>query len=109
MTAGYAWNSAPIDGTDILRSVAAVGRSFLFPIDISLSLPPLLCSNNAANVAQYLTFVSEHTSFSQTILRFLVEDRRLAHAERANESRNPIVYDVGDRVMATAQVQSEAS
>jgi hypothetical protein len=25
MTAGYAWNSAPIDGTDILRSVAAVG------------------------------------------------------------------------------------
>jgi len=40
MTAGYAWNSAPIDGTDILRSVAAVGRPFLFPIDISLSLPP---------------------------------------------------------------------
>ena len=109
MTAGYAWNSAPIDGTDILRSVAAVGRPFLFPIDISLSLPPQLCSDNAAAVAQYLTFISEHASFSQTILRFLVEDRRLAHAERANESRNPFVYDVGDRVMATVQVQSEAS
>ena len=25
-TSQYAWNNAPIDGTDILRSVAAVGR-----------------------------------------------------------------------------------
>ena len=24
-TSQYAWNSAPIDGTDILRSVAAIG------------------------------------------------------------------------------------
>jgi hypothetical protein len=109
MTAGYAWNSAPIDGTDILRSIATVGRPFLFLIDISLSLPPLLCSDNAAAIAQYLTFVSEHTSFSQTILQFLVEVRRLAHAEHANESRNPVIYNVGDCVMATVQVQSEAS
>jgi hypothetical protein len=110
MTAGYAWNSAPIDGTDILRSVAAVGRPFPFPIDIALSpLPPSLCSDQAAAVTQYLTLVGEHTSFAQTILRFLVEDRRTAHAERANESRNPVVYAVGDRVMATVQVQSDAS
>jgi hypothetical protein len=109
MTAGYAWNSAPIDDTDILCSVAAIGWPFLFPIDISLSLPPLLCSDNATTVTQYLTFISKHTSFSQTILWFLVEDRRLAHAECANESRNPVVYDVGDPVMATVQVQSEAS
>jgi hypothetical protein len=109
MTAGYAWNSSPIDGTDILRSVAAVGRPFQFPIDISLALPPQLCSDNATAVTQYLNFVNEHVSFSQAILRYLVEDRRLAHAERANESRNPVVYAIGDRVMATVQVQSDAS
>jgi hypothetical protein len=39
--------------------------------------------------------------FPKTILWFLVKDRRLAHAERANESRNPFVYEIGDRAMAT--------
>jgi hypothetical protein len=81
MTACYAWNSSPIDGTNILHSVAAVGRPFLFPIDISLALPHQLCSNNATDITQYLQFVSEHASFSQAILRLLVEDCHLAHAE----------------------------
>jgi hypothetical protein len=53
MTACSEWNSGPIDGTDILRSVAAVGRPFQFPIDISLQLPPELCSDIAADVTQY--------------------------------------------------------
>ena len=35
ITAGYAWNSAPIDSTNILRSTVAIGREFLFPIDIA--------------------------------------------------------------------------
>jgi hypothetical protein len=109
MTACYAWNSGPIDGTDILHSIAAVGCPFPLPIDISLTLPPQLCSDNATAVTQYLSFVSKHVSFSQTILRYLVENRRLAHAERVNKSRNPILYAIGDRVMATVQVQSDAS
>lgn len=29
----YAWNSAPVDGTDVVRSYAAIGREFPFPID----------------------------------------------------------------------------
>ena len=35
-TSQYAWNSAPIDDTDIPRCVAAVGREFRFPLDIEL-------------------------------------------------------------------------
>ena len=31
----YAWNSCPIPGTDISRSLVAVGREFAFPIDYS--------------------------------------------------------------------------
>ena len=39
--AGNVWNSSPIDGTDILRSVPAIGRELRFPLDIDLSaLPP---------------------------------------------------------------------
>jgi hypothetical protein len=33
-TAAYAWNSSPIDGTDIIRSVPAVGRPFRFPFSV---------------------------------------------------------------------------
>ena len=46
VTAGYAWNSSPIDGTDILRSVPAIGRELHFPLDIETSAlppPPPLC------------------------------------------------------------------
>ena len=31
----YAWNSCPVPGTDISRSLVAVGREFTFPIDFS--------------------------------------------------------------------------
>ena len=30
----YAWNAAPIDGLDITRSFAAMGREFRLPIDM---------------------------------------------------------------------------
>ena len=42
IAAGYALNSASIDGTDILRSTVAIGREFRFPIDINLSALPQL-------------------------------------------------------------------
>ena len=34
ITAQFAWNSAPIDGTDAVRSLAAVGREFRYPLDV---------------------------------------------------------------------------
>jgi len=42
IAAGYAWNSAPIDRTNILRGTVAVGREFQFLIDINLSALPQL-------------------------------------------------------------------
>ena len=35
---GYAQNSSPIDGTNILHSVPAIGRELRFPLDIDLSV-----------------------------------------------------------------------
>ena len=37
VVAGYAYNKAPIDGTNILCSIPAIGRRLRFPIDISLN------------------------------------------------------------------------
>ena len=47
IAAGYAWNSAPINGTDILRSIPAIGRELKFLLYINLNAMPKLVQNNA--------------------------------------------------------------
>ena len=44
---GYALNSAPINGTDILRSIPAIDHELHFPLDINLNaLPKLTLTQN---------------------------------------------------------------
>ena len=40
VVASYAWNSAPIEGIDILRSIQNIYREFHFTIDINLNALP---------------------------------------------------------------------
>ena len=47
IAAGYAWNSVPFDGTDILRSIPAIGRELKFLLYINLNAMPKLVQNNA--------------------------------------------------------------
>ena len=103
---GYAWNSSPIAGTGILRSVPAIGRELRFPLDIDSSALLSLVSNNAEYVASYLRLTDSNRHFATTILKILIEDRRTAHAERVNDSRNIFMMHPGDIVMARAAVQS---
>jgi hypothetical protein len=108
-TAAYAWNSSPIDGTDIIRSVPAVGRPFRFPFDLSLSSPPTPTQSQAADVHAFLRLAAPTTSFSEQVLRTLTEERRSIHRERANAARNPVAFQIGDLVMARVQVNSNAA
>jgi hypothetical protein len=108
-TAAYAWNSSPIDGTDIIRSVPAVGRPFRFPFDLSLSPTPAPTSNQASDVHAFLRLSSPTTQFAEQVLRLLTEERRAIHRERANETRNQVSFEIGDLVMARVQVNSDAS
>ena len=41
----YAWNSAPLIGTDISRSMIVVGRNFQFPIDYCVKSHHMLTAN----------------------------------------------------------------
>ena len=108
-TAAYAWNSSPIDGTDIIRSVPAVGRPFRFPFDLSLSPTPTPTMQQATDVHAFLRLAGPTTQFAEQVLRLLTEERRAIHRERANESRSPTTYAVGDLVMARVQVNSDAA
>ena len=47
IAAGCAWNSALIDGMDILRSIPVIGRELQFSLDINLNVAPKLIQNNA--------------------------------------------------------------
>ena len=53
-TSQYAWNSAPIDDTDVMRSVAAIGREFRFPLDIEFLGTPTLNDDSNSGLYNYL-------------------------------------------------------
>ena len=65
--------SAPIDNTDILRCVAAIGREFKFPMDLELQPQPTLNDTNNSALFSYLRDVSCHSEFFKSILQLLVE------------------------------------
>jgi hypothetical protein len=108
-TTAYAWNASAIDGTDIIRSVAAVGRVFQFPFDISLSDPPEPVLGDLEHLHDYLRLGQANSNFATEILAYLTEDRRAHHQARANLSRNQKLFKIGDTVMVRVSVQSKAS
>lgn len=107
--AAYAWNSSCIDGTDISRSVVAVGREFKFPLDIALHDAPTPVDGSVFAVHAFLRLGQENSQFAQKILQLLTEERRTYHRERANETRNQQLFQLGDLVMVRVAVQSQAA
>ena len=47
IVAGYAWNTTPIDGTYIIRSMLVIGWELHYPIDINMNALPTINPNNA--------------------------------------------------------------
>ena len=72
MQRGYVWNSSPIDGTNILRSIPTIGRELRFPLDIDLSALPPIVSNNTESVVSYLHLIDSNRYFVSIILKILV-------------------------------------
>ena len=105
----YAWNSAPIDDTDIPRCLAAVGRHFKFPIDVALSACPTINDSSQSALYTYLRDVSNDSQFLISVLQVLIEERRTAHCDRWNNKRIAKQFVVGDIVKARVQVQLNSS
>ena len=110
IAAAYAWNSAPIDGTDIIRSIPAINQALRFTLDINLNAVPRLIQNNSQATLDYLNFTTFYRYFASSILKVLIEDRRTAHAERINNSKNLLLLlKAGDIVMTRSAIQSDLS
>jgi hypothetical protein len=110
MIATYAWNCSPIDGTDVVRSVPAMGREFKFPFDLALDatqpLPAGHLPDAGTSVLEYIKHTSQHVDFAPQVVALVVEDRRTAHRARVNEGRSAPSFESNDLVLVRVQVQS---
>ena len=74
----YAWNFFPVPGTDISRSLFAVGREFAFPIDYSSGKHWELTSS-PMTVVSYWKDLATRLSACQEVAKLLVEEQRSYH------------------------------
>ena len=103
----YAWNAAPVDGTNITRSVAAIGREFPFPIEIQEDAPvEALASNTTEVVLERTEAFLPLLRKQQDIFRILSQDQRDHHRDLVNKNCKEWKFDVGDLVVVKVQVQS---
>jgi hypothetical protein len=104
----YAWNSAPVLGTDLPRSLIVTGRVFSFPIDFSAS-KHLDLTSSPATVESYAKDQAILLSASRDIYRVLVGEHRAWHQEWIISQRpDPRSYEIDDIVFARRATRSEA-
>ena len=106
--ASYAWNSAPIDGTDIVCSFPAIGCILCFLIDCDPS-HVLHVDDPSFAVTQFLALSQSTQSIATSILSFLLDDRCTAHCKRVNATPTTSSFRVNDIVTARVQQQSNSS
>jgi hypothetical protein len=105
----YAWNSAPIPGTDLSRSFVALGREFQFPIDFSANKHFELTST-PSTIASYSRDLASRLSALQDVASLLVKEQRAWHREFVNARRpDPKLFSIGGIVFARQAVRSDAS
>ena len=65
MVSAYAWNDMPIDGTDIARSIPAICRPLLFPMNISLEDIYIPINDAGAACVRYIRSISKDAMFGR--------------------------------------------
>ena len=64
MLSVYAWNASPIDGTEIIRSIPAIGRELKFSMDIHIAKIPTVIDSASKSVVTYLRHIQNDVQFS---------------------------------------------
>jgi hypothetical protein len=103
----YAWNSAPVVGTDISRSLVCVGREFKFPIEYTAN-PHVNISLDPSATISFAQVQQTVLSQSREIFRILIHEHRAWHREYINNRRpDPLIYEINDLVFARRSVRSD--
>eukprot|EP00957_Ditylum_brightwellii_P201133 15324196-Ditylum_brightwellii.AAC.1 len=103
----YAWNLAPVVGTDISRSLLVVGREYSFPIDYT-SRSELSFNVTPSDAMSYANEMLNLLHKCRFIFKMLISEQRTLHRELRNEQLNePKKFKLGDVVFARVQIQSK--
>ncbi len=104
----YAWNSAPIPGTNLSRCFVTLGCKFQFPINF-LADKHWELTSTPATVKSYSKNLAIHLQASREIAKILVEEQCTWHHEFVNACPpDPKVCSVGNIMFACRAVQSNA-
>jgi hypothetical protein len=104
----YAWNSAPVTGTDLSRSLLVVGREFRFPIDIENNRH-MTYNIDEVNVRTFADDLLSLLSKCREIYSLLIQEQRAMHREyRNSQLKNPKKFKINDIVFTNVQIQSNS-
>jgi hypothetical protein len=105
----YAWNSAPIPGTDLSRCFVALGCKFQFPINFSKNKHWELTTALVA-IQPHSRDLAAHLQASREVSKILVEKQWVWHHEFINAHwPDPKNYSVGCIGFACHAVHSNSS
>lgn len=79
MLAAYAWNAMPIDGTDIRRSIPAIGRSLKFPMDITIVELPSPIDDATNATVRYICSICSDSRFVKYLVTWLTDQPNSHH------------------------------
>jgi hypothetical protein len=79
----YAWNSAPVAGTDLSRALLVLGREFNFPIDFT-TRQHLTFNVVTSDVQSYASDMLDLLEQCQHIYKLLIHEQRTYHRELRN-------------------------
>jgi hypothetical protein len=103
----FAWNSCPVPGTDISRSLVAVGRKFAFPIDFSAGTHAKLYLA-PSSVVLYSKELASYLNACRKVAMLLVAEQRCWHRKLVNSRRwDPHIYSIGDIIFACRATRSD--
>ena len=110
MFAAYSWNAAPIDGTNLIRSFVAKGRTFPFPLQVAEEdTPGRIPQGQGEEAIAHLETNFPLWAHQTTLLQILVMERRERHREMRNQDKSQRKFNIGDLVIIRKQVKSNAA
>ncbi len=106
LTAMYAWNSAPVAGTDLSRSLLVTGREFKFPIDFQ-NRRHITTTSSESDITSFADVTLELMAKCREVFKTLIDEHRTLHRELRNaQLLHPRKFKKGDIVFTKVQVQS---
>eukprot|EP00978_Attheya_sp_CCMP212_P005354 scaffold11988_cov59-Attheya_sp.AAC.1 len=98
LTLCYAWNSCPVTGTDLSRSLLVVGREFQFPIDFT-SRYHVTYDLEVETIKLYSEDLCDLLMKCREIYTLLISEHRAMHCEYRNAQINHVrKFNTGDIV-----------